>query len=139
MIHLGFSGNIVSTIMPRIKSVSYPVLLNGEPMGHIKPAKGLRQGDPLSLYKFLLCAIGLQELFHKAKSDGSIRGISICRNGPRVSHIFFADDSVLSCSAKEAECQVILDILATYEKGSGQKINKNKTNIFFSSNTHQDM
>ena len=123
----------MSTIMPCIKSVSYPVLLNGEPMGHIKPARGLHQGDPLSLYKFLLCAIGLQELFHKAKSDCSIRGVSICWNGPRVPHIFFADDS------KEAECQVILDILATYEKGSGQKINKNKTNIFFSSNTYQDV
>lgn len=139
MIYLGFSGKIVSTIMSCIKSVSYAVLLNGEPVGHIKPGKGLHQGDSLSLYMFLLCAIVLQGLLHKADSDGSIRGVSICRNGPRVSHIFFSDDSVLFCQAKEIECQVILDILATYEKGSGQKINKDKTNIFFSSNTHQDV
>ena len=37
MIHLGFSGKIVSTIMSCIKSVSYAVLLNGEPVGHVKP------------------------------------------------------------------------------------------------------
>ena len=68
---------------------------------------------------FLLCAIGLQGLLHKVESNGSIRGVSICRNGPRVSHLFFLDDSVLFCQAKEIECQVILDILATYEKGNG--------------------
>ena len=45
----------------------------------------------------------------------------------------FADDSVLFCRAKEAECQVILDILVVYERGFGQK------NLFFSSNTNPDL
>ena len=52
---------------------------------------------------------------------------------------FFADDSILFCHAKKEECQKILDILAIYERGSGQKINRDKTNIFFSSNTSPDM
>lgn len=124
----------MTTIMLCIKLVSYFVLFNGEPVGNIKPSRGLKQGNPLSLYLFLLCAIGLQGMLHKAETDGSIRGVSICRNGPWVSHLFFADDSVLFCRAKESECQVILDILSIYERGSGQKINKDKTNIFFSSN-----
>ena len=89
----------------------------------------------MSKYLFLLCAIRLQGLLHTAESEGLIRGVSICCNGPRVSHLFFANDGVLFCCAKESECQVILDILATYEKSSGQKINKDKTNLFFSSNT----
>ena len=139
MVHLGFAGSFVAAIMSCIKSVSYSILLNGVPGRTIKPSRGLRQGDPLSPYLFLLCAIGLQGLLHKAESDGAIRGVSICRNGPRVSHLFFADDSVLFCHAKEAECQVILDLLSVYERGSGQKINKDKTNIFFSSNTHHDV
>ena len=108
-------------------------LLNGQPVENIKPSRGLRQGDPLSPYLFLMCAMGLQSLNHKA----DVQGVSICRNGPRVSHLFFADDSVLFCRAKEEECQKILDILAIYERGSGQKINRDKTNIFFSSNTLQ--
>ena len=49
--------------------------------------------------------------------------MAICRNGPRVSHLFVADDSVLFCRAMEAECQRILDVLAVYERGLGQKIN----------------
>lgn len=85
MIHLSFSSKIVSIIMSCIKSVSYAVLLNVEPVGHIKPGKGLCQGDLLSPYMFLLCATGLQGFLHKAESDGSIRGVSICRNGSQVS------------------------------------------------------
>ena len=129
MRHLGFDGRMVTTIMSCIKSVSYAVLLNGEPIGNVKPTRGLRQSNPLSPYLFLLCVIGLQGLLHTAKSKGSIRGVSICRNGPRVSHLFFAVDSVLFCRAKKVECQVILDILVVYERGFGQK------NLFFSSNT----
>ena len=139
MIHLGFSVNFVAIIMSCIKSVSYAMLFNGEPMRHINHTRGLRQGDPLSPYMFLLCVIGLQGLLHKAESDGAIRGVSICHNGPRVSHLFFADNSVLFCRAKQTECQVILDILATYERGSGQKINKDKTNLFFSTNTSSEV
>ena len=136
MVHLGFSGSFIATIMSCIKTVSYSVLFNRVPGRTIKPSRGLRQGDLLSPYLFLLCAMGLQGLLHKAESDGTIKGVSICRNGPRVSHLFFADDSVLFCYAKESECQVILHILSVYERGLAQKINRDKTNIFFSSNTH---
>ncbi|KAK9983173.1 hypothetical protein SO802_032698 [Lithocarpus litseifolius] len=83
--------------------------------------------------------MGLQGLLHKVESEGLIRGVSICRTRPCVSHLFFADNSVLFCRAKESECQVILDILSVYKKGSGQKSNRDKTNIFFSSNTQPDL
>ena len=107
-------------------------------LGCIKPSRGLRQGDPLSPYLFLLCAMGLQGLVQKAKMEGSLKGVAICRQGLRVSHLFYADDSLLFCHATEDECQRILDILVVYERGTGQKINREKTNIFFSSNTsHQ--
>ena len=139
MLHLGFSRKFVNIIMSCIKTVSFSAIINGVPIGHIIPSRGLRQGDPLFPYLFLICAMGLQGLIHKAESDGLLRGVSICGNGPRVSHLFFADDSVLFCQAKESDCQVILDILSTYEKGSGQKINRDKTNTFFSANTHHDI
>ena len=139
MIHLGFFGRFVNLIMSCIKTVSFSALLNRVPGGQFKPYRGLRQGDPLSPYLFLICAMGLQGLLHKAESDGVLRGVSICRNGPHVSHLFFTDDSVLFCRAKESEYQVILDILSVYEKGSRQKINRDKTNVFFSSNTPYEL
>ena len=66
-----------------------------------------------------MCAMGLQSLLHMTEMEGHIQGVAICQNGPRVSHLFFADDSVLFCREKEEECRKILDILATYERGSG--------------------
>ena len=132
---LGFAESIVKLIMSCMSSVTYAVLLNGQPVGNIKPSRGLRQGDPLSPYLFFLCALGLQSLLHKAKVNGEINGVAICRNSPRISHLFFADDSVVFCRAKEEECQKIIDLLSIYERGSGQKINRDKTNIFFSFNT----
>jgi len=93
MLHLGFSRKFVNIIMSCIKTVSFSAIINGVPVGHIIPSRGLRQGDPLSLYLFLICAIGLQGLIHKAESYGFLRGVSICRNAPWVSHLFFTDDS----------------------------------------------
>ena len=90
--------------MSCITSVSYFVLLNGQSVGNIQLEMGLCQGDPLSPYLFLMCATGLQSLLHMAEMEEHIQGMAICQNGPRVSHMFFADDSVLLCRAKKEEC-----------------------------------
>ena len=56
--------------MQCVTSVSYSIRINGKPMGHIVPTRGIRQGDPLSPYLFLLCAEGLSALIQKT---GSLR------------------------------------------------------------------
>ena len=135
--HLGFDNKWISLVSCYIRTVSFSILVNGEPRGLIHPSKGLRQGDPLSPYLFLLCAEGLHALIQKAESSGNLHGVSLCRGEPKVSHLFFADDSLLFCQANDNECQSVLDILRTYEQDSGQQINRGKTQLFFSSNTKQ--
>ena len=54
------------------------------------------------------------------------------KNSPRLTHLLFADDSLLFCRATEQECTNILEILDVYRSCSGQQINQNKTTIFFS-------
>jgi hypothetical protein len=79
MIRMGFCDKWISLIMECISTVSYSLLINGEPTCHIIPTRGIRQGDPISPYLFLLCAKGLNGLLQKATSQGDIHGVSLCR------------------------------------------------------------
>ena len=88
MQQLGLKERLVKIIVSCVQSISYSVLLNGQPVRNIKPSRGLCQADPLSLYLFLLCVMGLQCLLQKAVVNSSIKGVAICRNGPRISLFF---------------------------------------------------
>jgi hypothetical protein len=134
---MSFHPKFISIITEYISTVSYSILINGAPHGNFKPFRGIRHGDPLSPYLFILYAKGLYNLLQKSESEGSIHGVSLCRSGPKLTHLFFADDSLLFCRAKIEECRHLQEILSLYEAASGQQLNKEKTTLFFSKNTPQ--
>ena len=135
MLRLGLNGAWVRIIMKCLTTVSYSVLLNGTPTETFSPTRGIRQGDPLSPYLFLLCAEGLSALLRRGEAEFMFRGVAVCRGGPRVTHLLFADDCMLFFRATSEECRTVLNILDQYEAASGQKLNNEKTSIFFSANT----
>ena len=94
---MGFHPTWIGWIMECIQSVTYSILVNGEPKGHIIPSKGIWQGDHLSPYLFLLCLEGLNELIQHAVDGGQIEGFSLCCSCPKICHLFFANDSLLFC------------------------------------------
>ena len=135
MENLGFDGKWRRLIMKCVTTVNYAIRINGSPRGHIIPTRGIRQGDSLSSYLFLLCAKGLSALIKKPVADGHVEGIAICRGGPELSHLFFANDSLIFCNASLSECNSLQCILHIYEQASGQQLNRAKTSLFFSKNT----
>ncbi|GAU10142.1 hypothetical protein TSUD_420060, partial [Trifolium subterraneum] len=137
MTKMGFSDQWVKWIMLCVESVDYSVLVNGIMTEPIKPSRGLRQGDPLSPYLFIICAEGLTALIRHAESSGDIHGVKICRNAPIISHLLFADDCFLFFRANINEAVAMKNILATYEAASGQAINFQKSEIFCSRNVLQ--
>ena len=82
--NLGFDEKWVSLISMCIRSVSFSALVNGEPHGLFQPNRGLWKGDPLSPYLFLLHAEGLHSLIQQVENNGLIRGVSLCKDGPKV-------------------------------------------------------
>ena len=64
-----------------------------------------------------------------------MEGISVCRRGPSISHLFFADDSIIFYKASMEECDALQRILKVYELASRQQLNSAKTFLFFSPNT----
>ena len=136
---MGFCERWISLVMMCVTTVSYKVLINGKPRGKITPMRGLRQGDPISPYLFLLCAEGLSTLIRKKESMGQLKGVGVSKQAPLVLYIFFADDSIIFCRATMEECKQVAKVLDTYEKESRQKINKDKTSLLFSKNTRANI
>lgn len=131
---MGFNRAWIDVIMCSLKSVSYSILFNGEPTRYIVPTRGIRQGDPLSPYLFILCAEGLSSLITHSVHHGSLKGLVMCPGAPVLHHLLFADDSFLFGEATESECLKFRQILNTYERASGQKINLQKSSVVFSKN-----
>ena len=132
---LGFHERWINLMMMCVSMVSYSVLINGQPKGRIFPTCGLRQGDQISPYLFLLCAEGLSAMLRMVENGGIPRGIVVCRQASLVSHLLFADDCIVFGKASKEEGFRLLKILEVYEKDSGQKLNREKTSLFFSKNT----
>ena len=132
---LGFHEVWISWIMECVSSVSYSFLINGGPQGKVIPARGLRQGDPLSPYLFILCTEVLSGLCQKALVNGSLPGIKVARNCPAINHLLFADDTMFFGKTNPTSCAALVTILKRYEAASGQCINLGKSSITFSSKT----
>lgn len=134
MLKLGFSEAWVDLVMQCVETVSYNFFLNGQEAGSVTPSRGLRQGDPISPYLFIICSEGLTSLLQDAEERGMTHGVTICRNAPPVSNLLFADDSFFFTRASRKEALALKDILMTYQKASGQQINLAKSGVSFSAN-----
>jgi hypothetical protein len=84
LVRMGFNDKWVHWMSMCVESVDYSVLVNGEKVDPVIPGRGLRQGDPLSPYLFILCAEGLSSLIGRAEASGDLTGTTICRGHPEL-------------------------------------------------------
>jgi len=117
-----------------VENVQYSVKLNHKLIEPIILGRGLKQGDPLSPYLFLICVEGLSALIKSAQQEGKVHGISICHGALNIAHSLFFDDCYLFCRATSNEAMELKKMLVMYELASGQAINLSKSEVFFSRN-----
>ncbi|CAL9004798.1 unnamed protein product [Prunus brigantina] len=139
MFKMGFDPKWIALIIKCVSSVKFAVLINGKPGKQFRPSRGLRQGDPLSPYLFLMVSEALSSMIHDGCAAGFVQGLKISKNGPNISHIFFADDSLIFLRANPINCTNMLSILRNYCLASGQMINMEKSSCFFSANSPPDV
>lgn len=117
----GFSDKWVELIKKCISTVSYQIKFNGKLSSPFSPMRGLRQGDPISPYLFILAAEGLSRLISKATDEGRLSGIKIGRDSPCLTHLFFADDAMILCKASRSNCFELVRILNCYTSASARR------------------
>lgn len=104
----GFNDKWINWVMQCISTVSFSILINGGPMGFFNPMRGLRQGDPLSPFLFILGAEVLSRLIQKAEESGAIHGIKAARGCQAISHLQFVDDLLIFSQANQDEMGAVM-------------------------------
>jgi hypothetical protein len=107
LLTMGFPTKLVATIMCCVSTVSFSILINGTPSPSFKPHRGIRQGDPLSPYLFILCADVLSSLISQLQSNNNIKGITLATNAP-LSPIYFLQMTVSCFVGPKKKKQLIL-------------------------------
>eukprot|EP00253_Pinus_taeda_P031183 PITA_31183 len=126
----GFDAAWIRWISSLISSTFYSILVNGIPSSTFHPSRGIRQGDPLSPFLFVIMAEGLRRSLKAAISDGHLKGLSF-HQAPTTSHQQFFDDNMLFGHSSVQEARSLISILETFSKASSALINKAKSKIFF--------
>ncbi|GKV06468.1 hypothetical protein SLEP1_g18364 [Rubroshorea leprosula] len=134
---------MIKLIMSCISSASFSCIINGGVTESFKPSRGLRQGDPLSPYLFILCLEYLSLNLHHGTNSGLWKGSKLGKSGPLFSHLFFADDLIFIGKATTSNALYLKQLLDFFCFRSGQSINQEKSKVLFSvnvySSTRQDI
>ncbi|XP_074342149.1 uncharacterized protein LOC141679584 [Apium graveolens] len=120
LMKLGFYLKLVNLFMQCFTSVKYSIYHGGKVFGSIIPERGIRQGDPLSSYLFLICMEGLSALIQHREQHKLLRGVQMARGSPILSHMLFADDSYIYYAATSDSTTQVLNVLDIYELASGR-------------------
>jgi hypothetical protein len=127
----GFDNHWVDWIMRLTSSAFFSILVNGMPSQPFSPTRGIRQGDPLSPFLFVLMAEGLGRYLKASVLEGSLKGLPLHNIQPTPSHNQFVDDTLLLNTLTAREAIKLNSILTDFVDASGMALNLEKSKLYF--------
>ena len=131
-----FGPDWVKWIMGLITSSFFAILVNGAPSKCFSPSRGIRQGDPLSPFIFVLVAEGLGRLIKGKILAGRLKGLHLHEGSEVQSHQQFVDDTLLMAHSAVQEATELKAILQQFALASGMEVNPRKSIIYFFNTPH---
>ena len=131
LLAFGFDKLWVDWILNLTSLAFFSILINGFPSHPFFPSRGIRQGDPISPFLFIIMVEGLSHSIHVAIASNLLIGLPPHGISPPVSHSQFVDDTLMMGTPTAREAHSLLSILQTFSKASGLDCNKDKSQIFF--------
>ena len=125
------SGKFIELIMGCICDPSFDVLVNGTPMSWFECTMGLRQGDPLSPYLFILGADVLTWMIKRKQGQGSLTELPLGDRQGHLGHLLYADDCLLLAKATTSKAEVVNKVLHDYCCMSSKQVNIAKSQVIF--------
>ncbi|GKB57062.1 RNA-directed DNA polymerase, eukaryota [Tanacetum coccineum] len=129
MFKMGFGRKWCAWIRGCLESSVTSILVNGSPTDEFKIRRGLRQGDPLSPFLFILAMEGLRMLISRAIHSSQLHGLQIGNGDVTVSHLFYADDVIFLGEWNVRNVLNIVLLLECFFLVSGLKINLAKCRL----------
>jgi hypothetical protein len=139
LLEVGYPMEWINVVMTSVTSVRTNVKWNGDRAEYFHPQRGIRQGDPISPYLFVICMDKLSHLITHCVQEGEWKPMRAGRNGPLISHLMFADDLILFAEANPTQMRFVLNTLNQFCQLSGQQVSHEKTSIMFSRNVCSQM
>eukprot|EP00253_Pinus_taeda_P007884 PITA_07884 len=127
----GFDHNSVRWVMALVTTSSFSILVNGSPSYIFIPSRGVRQGDPLSPFLFILMMERLGRSIKHAKAMGKIKGLQLSKNGQAPTHQQFVDDTMQQGIPTVKEASAYNKILKEFVMATGMEVNLSMSKISF--------
>ena len=138
LIRVNLLEDLIDIIMRCISIVPTSILFNGKALDPIFPSRGIRQGDPLSPYLFILCMDFLGQLIAEKCNAKLWNPMKASQSGPTFSHLLFVNDLVFFAKADYVNCLAIREALDHFCRVSGQTASDAKSRVYFSPNVDRD-
>ncbi|GKV27354.1 hypothetical protein SLEP1_g36534 [Rubroshorea leprosula] len=129
LLSLGIPSQFVNLVKACVTTPKFSVVFNGNLCGYFSGEKGVRQGDPLSTYVFVVCMEVLSHMLNKAAEEGKFAYHPKCKN-VQLTHLCFANNLMIFTDGSLASLNAIDAVLTHFYKVSGLRVNYAKSELF---------